>query len=180
MEFISRGWRQIKTGWQQASGRQRIAIVIVAVFGLAAIGSLGSPASAPAGASTAPTPTSAATTRGIPTSTPALTAVPTAILFATASPGQVATSSAPVLTLAPTAPAAPAPTQAPLATATRAPTPRPTATRGSSCDPSYPTVCIPPPPPDLDCGEITYRNFKVLQPDPHKFDGDKDGIGCES
>lgn len=48
------------------------------------------------------------------------------------------------------------------------------------CDPSYPTVCIPPPPPDLDCGEISFRNFKVLQPDPHRFDGDKDGIGCES
>lgn len=50
----------------------------------------------------------------------------------------------------------------------------------SSCDPSYPTVCIPSPPPDLDCGEIEFRNFKVLPPDPHRFDGDKDGIGCES
>lgn len=50
-----------------------------------------------------------------------------------------------------------------------------------NCDPSYPTVCIPPPPPDLDCKDITYRNFKVLSPDPHNFDGkDKDGIGCES
>ena len=49
-----------------------------------------------------------------------------------------------------------------------------------SCDPSYPTVCIPPYPPDLDCGEIEFRNFKVLPPDPHRFDGDKDGIGCES
>ena len=48
-----------------------------------------------------------------------------------------------------------------------------------NCDSSYPDVCMPPPPPDLDCGEIPYRNFKVLPPDPHKFDGDKDGIGCE-
>lgn len=47
------------------------------------------------------------------------------------------------------------------------------------CDPSYPTVCIPPPPPDLDCKDIPYRNFKVLPPDPHGFDGDGDGIGCE-
>jgi len=47
------------------------------------------------------------------------------------------------------------------------------------CDPSYPTVCIPPPPPDLDCADIPYRNFKVLPPDPHHFDGDHDGIGCE-
>jgi len=50
----------------------------------------------------------------------------------------------------------------------------------TSCDPSYPDVCIPAFPPDLDCGEIQFANFKVLQPDPHRFDGDKDGIGCES
>jgi len=49
-----------------------------------------------------------------------------------------------------------------------------------NCDPSYPDVCIPSPPPDLDCGEITHQNFEVLQPDPHRFDGDYDGIGCES
>lgn len=49
-----------------------------------------------------------------------------------------------------------------------------------NCDTSYPTVCIPSPPPDLDCGEIGYRNFEVLPPDPHRFDGDKNGIGCES
>jgi len=53
-------------------------------------------------------------------------------------------------------------------------------TQRASCDPSYPTVCIPPPPPDLDCNEIPYRNFRVLPPDPHRFDGDKDGIGCEA
>jgi len=46
--------------------------------------------------------------------------------------------------------------------------------------PAYPTVCIPSPPPDLDCGQISYRNFKVLAPDPHRFDGDNDGIGCET
>jgi len=50
----------------------------------------------------------------------------------------------------------------------------------NQCDSSYPSVCIPPYPPDLDCGEIEYSNFKVVQPDPHRFDGDKDGIGCES
>jgi len=49
-----------------------------------------------------------------------------------------------------------------------------------SCDPHYPTVCIPTYPPDLDCGEISFKRFDVLQPDPHRFDGDKDGIGCES
>lgn len=48
------------------------------------------------------------------------------------------------------------------------------------CDPSYPTVCIPSPPPDLDCGDISFRRFQVLAPDPHHFDADHDGIGCES
>ena len=50
----------------------------------------------------------------------------------------------------------------------------------TECDPSYPDFCIPPPPPDLDCKDIPYKRFTVLQPDPHRFDGDKDGIGCES
>lgn len=67
----------------------------------------------------------------------------------------------------PVPPVAPAPPPAPVA---------PTA----NCDPSYPTVCIPPRPPDLDCGEIPHRNFTVLPPDPHRFDGDKDGVGCET
>ena len=37
---------------------------------------------------------------------------------------------------------------------------------------------------DLDCGEIQWRRFQVVwnvpNPDPHGFDGDGDGIGCES
>lgn len=49
-----------------------------------------------------------------------------------------------------------------------------------SCDQSYPDFCIPPPPPDLNCSDIPQKRFTVLQPDPHRFDGDKDGIGCES
>ncbi len=52
--------------------------------------------------------------------------------------------------------------------------------RGAQCDPAYPDVCIPPAPPDLDCGQVPYKNFRVLPPDPHKFDRDHDGIGCES
>jgi hypothetical protein len=48
------------------------------------------------------------------------------------------------------------------------------------CDPSYPTVCIPPRPPDLDCNDIRFRNFPVKKKDPHNFDGDNDGIGCET
>ena len=53
-------------------------------------------------------------------------------------------------------------------------------TAKSNCSPAYPGVCIPPPPPDLDCGDIPYRRFTVLAPDPHGFDRDGDGIGCES
>ena len=48
------------------------------------------------------------------------------------------------------------------------------------CDPAYPDVCIPLPPPDLDCGDIPHTNFTVLPPDPHRFDGDEDGVGCET
>lgn len=59
------------------------------------------------------------------------------------------------------------------------------------CDPAYPDVCIPPAPPDLDCGDISERRFRVYLEtdsdvpsgltdfDPHRFDGDEDGIGCE-
>ena len=48
------------------------------------------------------------------------------------------------------------------------------------CDPSYPKVCIPPPPPDLNCGDITFRNFEVVPPDPHRLDGNNDGVACVS
>ena len=117
----------------------------------------------------APTPQPTAEPTGEPTveatSTPAPTSTPTPAPLATA-------------TATPTATAAPTPEPTPEATQT--PPPTATADPRAGCDPSYPTVCIPPPPPDLDCGDITYRRFTVLQPDPHRFDGDKDGIGCES
>ena len=51
--------------------------------------------------------------------------------------------------------------------------------QGGNCHPSYPTVCIPPPPPDLDCGDIPHRRFQVIGDDPHRFDGNHDGVGCE-
>ena len=51
---------------------------------------------------------------------------------------------------------------------------------GETCDPAYPTVCIPPAPPDLGCMDIPqFKNFTVLPPDPHHFDGDGNGVGCE-
>lgn len=48
-----------------------------------------------------------------------------------------------------------------------------------NCDLSYPDLCLAPPPPDLDCGDLSARNFRVVGSDPHRFDGDRDGIGCE-
>ncbi len=51
---------------------------------------------------------------------------------------------------------------------------------GEGCDPSYPGVCIPPPPPDLNCDDIAHTNFQVVGADPHRFDGDNDGFGCEA
>jgi hypothetical protein len=48
----------------------------------------------------------------------------------------------------------------------------------AGCDPSYPTVCIPSPPPYLDCDQIIPRHFKVFGSDPHNLDPDHDGFGC--
>jgi hypothetical protein len=78
----------------------------------------------------------------------------------------------------PPPPVVPLPTSAP--SPTTPPPPTATPPPASNCHPSYPTVCIPPPPPDLDCGDIPYRRFRVVGSDPHRFDGDNDGIGCES
>jgi len=58
---------------------------------------------------------------------------------------------------------------------------RPLPSPESACDPSYPDVCIPSPPPDLDCPQVSYTNIRVVGPDPHGFDGyDNDGVGCET
>lgn len=47
------------------------------------------------------------------------------------------------------------------------------------CDPAYPGVCIASPPPDLDCRDVPFKDFRVLPPDPHRFDREGDGRGCE-
>jgi hypothetical protein len=51
----------------------------------------------------------------------------------------------------------------------------------ATCAGSYPEFCIPPPPPDFDCPDLPTSNFAVAQSggDPHRFDRDGDGIGCE-
>jgi hypothetical protein len=91
----------------------------------------------------------------------------------------VINDSCPGLTVAPTS-APPGGTPADPDTGGGATTTTTSTTPNGNCDPSYPDVCIPPPPPDLNCGDITFRNFRVLQPDPHRFDGNKDGIGCSA
>jgi micrococcal nuclease len=53
-----------------------------------------------------------------------------------------------------------------------------------NCEPSYPDFCLPIGTSDLDCGDIDHRRFTVMwnvaNPDPHRFDGNADGVGCES
>ncbi len=48
------------------------------------------------------------------------------------------------------------------------------------CDPSYPSICIPPPPPQLSCDDIGVKDFPVQGEDPHNFDADNNGVGCET
>lgn len=90
-------------------------------------------------------------------------------------------TAAPAATAQPSATRAPAPTAPPIVPTSTVEVVVPTDTApapAANCDPSYPDVCIPPPPPDLNCGDIPFRNFRVLPPDPHNFDGNNDGIGC--
>ena len=59
-------------------------------------------------------------------------------------------------------------------------TPGPTLAK-PECDPNYKGACIQPySQGDVDCGEIKDRNFRSVGSDPHRLDGDKDGIACES
>ena len=126
------------------------------------------------------TPTITGTSTFTRTVTPTETNTPTATSTSTITPTSTITSTS---------------TETPTPTLTRTVTPTRTHTRwptqtyvyvppsggsgNNNCHPSYPDVCIPYPPPDLDCKDIPYRNFRVIGPDPHRFDGDKDGIGCE-
>ena len=129
------------------------------------------------------------------TSTPTVTPTPTNTSLPTLTSAPTITDT-PTLTFTPLATNTPTLTFTPTETRTSLPTPtlRPINTNtpnipvsgggsnnsNSNCDPAYPGVCIPPKPPDLDCPQIPYTDFTVLPPDPHGFDRDKDGIGCES
>jgi endonuclease YncB( thermonuclease family) len=71
---------------------------------------------------------------------------------------------------------APAPTTPPLVPLVPPPAPR-------GCDSNYAGACVPPYPPDLDCGELRALGLalpvRVVGSDPHRLDGDSDGFGCE-
>lgn len=50
------------------------------------------------------------------------------------------------------------------------------------CDPNYSGGCVPPYPPDLDCADIRALGIapvRIIGADPHRLDGDGDGLGCE-
>jgi endonuclease YncB( thermonuclease family) len=50
------------------------------------------------------------------------------------------------------------------------------------CDANYAGACVPPYPPDLDCDDLRRLGLapvRVVGSDPHRFDGDGDGLGCE-
>lgn len=100
-------------------------------------------------------------------------AAPTTVATTTTVPATTTTAAPTTTTQLPTTT-----TLAPITTTTVVATT--TTTAQANCSLSYPDFCIPPPPPDLDCGDIGAKNFTVLSPDPHGFDGNNDGVGCES
>jgi hypothetical protein len=58
------------------------------------------------------------------------------------------------------------------------PTEVPEPPAGSECDPNY-TPCVPLVSHDLDCPDIGF-SVTVIGGDPHGFDREGDGLGCES
>lgn len=57
-------------------------------------------------------------------------------------------------------------------------TPAPRQPTPSNCDPNY-SPCVPNVSYDLDCPDIGFR-VRVIGSDPHRFDREGDGVGCES
>lgn len=58
------------------------------------------------------------------------------------------------------------------------PNPEPPVDSGSACDPNYSGTCVPQVSYDLNCDDIG-GSVTVVGSDPHGFDGDGDGSGCE-
>ena len=59
------------------------------------------------------------------------------------------------------------------------PTPAPSPSPSPSCNSNYSGACLPLT-GDVDCSEITARNFYVVGTDVFALDGDGDAIACES
>lgn len=168
--------------------------VVIIVLGLALI-QASQPVSAPVIVQLAATPASLVQPRASGASFPTLaaTAPPTALpiiestpLLPTATPTFVSPPTALPIPAVPVQPALPndqpaIPVQPgmPPPTVTSVYAPPPTSVPVQACDPSYPDFCIPPLPAHLTCQDISAHNFTALQPDPHGFDRDHDGIGCE-
>ena len=159
--------------WRGLSRRGKVGTIIAAILVLGGIGSAfdNEPATEAgvvgfADVTTTIDTTFPASTTAVPTTTRAVTttAAPTTVTTTT-------TTRPPTTTTATTTSTTTTTTTQPPATTT---------TEARNCDSSYPDVCIPPPPPDLDCGDVPYRRFRVVGSDSHGFDGDDDGIGCES
>jgi hypothetical protein len=55
------------------------------------------------------------------------------------------------------------------------------AAQADECDPNYDSYsCVPAVDYDLDCSDGYFDDVEVLGYDPHGFDADGDGWGCES
>jgi len=67
------------------------------------------------------------------------------------------------------------PTPPPAPPAQPAPTPSP----GPSCNPNYSGACLPLT-GDVDCSEISARNFYVVGTDVFRLDADGDRVACET
>lgn len=60
-----------------------------------------------------------------------------------------------------------------------APSVQPEPRNAPQCDPNYSGACVPIVSYDLDCADIG-SSVSVIGSDPHGFDADFDGYGCES
>ncbi|HEX2039789.1 MAG TPA: hypothetical protein VHF47_08675 [Acidimicrobiales bacterium] len=182
MKVVTQLWRAFRglsAGGQVAAGAG------VGILLLAAVGASTQPASDTHVQADGPT-TSAEDTSTTTTTVDTTTTESTSTTTSTTSTTTTTTTAPPATTTT----AAPPTTAAPRTTTTQRPTTTTTAAATTQqpaqqqqqrdCDPSYPDVCIPSPPPDLDCPEVQYKNFRVVGSDPHGFDRDRDGIGCET
>ena len=73
----------------------------------------------------------------------------------------------------------PTPTPRPRPAATPTPGPESEEPPASNCDRNYEGACVPPYPPDVDCGDIGETVY-VVGSDPHGLDRDGDKVACES